>query len=121
MLPPRSVIELKNADVSGLKRRWKIERLVAELDGRGATLRELGYDDLGRLIHRWPGGDSLADRGLLDLAVFDQSTPSEISADAFADLWVKAVEEEEFFADHDRMATASAHRYRSGVASRWCC
>ncbi len=46
------IIELGESDITGLKKKWRISRLVAELDQKGFAERELGYDDLGRLIHR---------------------------------------------------------------------
>jgi hypothetical protein len=48
-------IELTESEITGLQKTWRISRLVAELDGRGMAERELGYDDLGRVVHRWPG------------------------------------------------------------------
>jgi hypothetical protein len=95
------VIELTESDVTGLQKGWRISRLVAELDERGMAERELGYDDLGRVVHRWPGGQSLASHGILDLAVFDASIEPDLSSAAFETLWRKAVEEEEFFAEND--------------------
>jgi hypothetical protein len=98
---PLRVIELTESDITGLQKAWRISRLVAELDGRGIAERELGYDELGRVVHRWPGGQSFASHGILDLAVFDASTRPDLGAAEFEMLWRKAVEEEEFFAEND--------------------
>jgi hypothetical protein len=46
-------------------------------------------------------GLSFASHGILDLAVFDASTRPDLSAAQFETLWLKAVEEEEFFAEND--------------------
>lgn len=67
----------------------------------GMAGRELGYDDLGRLVHRWPGGESLQSHGILDLAVFDASTKRDLSPAEFETLWREAIDEEEFFAEDD--------------------
>lgn len=94
------IIELSAAEIPGLNKRWRISRLVAELDELGVPQRELGYDDLGRLSHRWPEGESLASRGILDVATF-VSGPSSISPTDFGALWQQAIKEEGFFAEND--------------------
>lgn len=78
--------------------------------------RELGYDDLGRIVHRWPGGESFASHGILDLAVFDASAKPDLSSAEFETLWRKAIEEEEFFGDKDPDGERFATR-----ASWWGC
>jgi hypothetical protein len=95
------IIEVSEEDISGLKKSWRIFRLLAELDSHGMAQRELGYDTLGRVVHRWPGGESLASHGILDLAVFADSSQPGMSATEFERLWRKAIEEEEFFAEND--------------------
>lgn len=98
---PLRIIELTETDITGLQKAWRISRLVAELDHKGMAERELGYDDLGRLVHRWPGGESFASHGLLDLAVFEASGRSDMSAAEFETLWNEAIDEERFFAEND--------------------
>lgn len=110
------VIELTESDITGLQKAWRISRLVAELDEKGVAERELGYDDLGRLSHRWPGGESFASHGIVDLAVFDASTKPDLSTAEFETLWREAIEEEEFFADNDPYGERFATR-----ASWWGC
>ena len=99
-MPDGRIIELSEAEITGLKKTWRISRLVAELDSRGVANRELGYDDLGRVSHRWPDGESLASRGVLDLATF-VTGKSSISQAEFNTLWQRAIEEEEFFPEND--------------------
>ncbi len=98
---PLQIIELAEADISGLRRAWKITRLVAELKSDGSAERELGYDDLGRVVHRWPGGESLASRGILDGCKFESPASQVLAAVDFQSLWEEAAEEEEFFVEHD--------------------
>lgn len=110
------IIELTELDITGLQKAWRISRLVAELDQKGMVERELGYDDLGRLVHRWPGGESFASHGLLDLAVFDASTQSDMSAAEFETLWNQAIDEERFFAENDPFGD----RFGTGIPG-WGC
>lgn len=98
---PHVFIELSDRDVAGLNKAWNIDRLIAEIGGDGAAAREIGYDDKGQLTHRWPGGESFAERGILDLAVFDRSTTSDISEDEFERFWTEAINDERFFAEVD--------------------
>lgn len=98
---PLQIIELAEADISGLRQAWKLTRLVAELKSDGSAERELGYDDLGRVVHRWPGGESLASSGILDGCEYASPVSPSLSAADFQSLWEKAAEEEEFFAEHD--------------------
>jgi hypothetical protein len=95
------VIELSEADIAGLRRASGLTRIVVQLTEEGEAERELGYDDLGRLIHRWPGGQSRAERGVFDLAPFDRSTRGEVTQEQFEQMWKDAIEEEAFFAGHD--------------------
>ncbi|GAA3890005.1 hypothetical protein GCM10022276_06290 [Sphingomonas limnosediminicola] len=95
------IIELAEADITGLQKTWRVSRLVAELDEKGMASRELGYDHLERLVHRWPGGESFASHGLLDLATFEPRTKPDMRVEDFEALWQEAVEEEEFFAVND--------------------
>lgn len=97
----RRIIELEASEIPGLQKGSPIARLVAELDENGVAGRELGYDELGRLVHRWPGGESLAPHSLLSSAVVDASTPTSMESEQFDTLWREAIEEEEFFAEHD--------------------
>ncbi len=110
---PPQIIELAEADISGLRQAWKITRLIAELKADGSSERELGYDDFGRVVHRWPGGQSLAPRGILDGCEFKRPLSPDLSEADFQSLWEKAVEEEEFFAEHDPFGD------RFGTAMPW--
>lgn len=94
-------IELREGDVGGLRRAWKIARLLADLNENGTAEREIGYDKNGQLIHRWPSGESLAGSSVLDLAVFDDSTVGNITETEFERLWNEGVEDERFFAETD--------------------
>lgn len=103
-------VDLSEGDIDGLRKAWKIARLLADLNENGTAEREIGYNENGQLTHRWPGGESLAGRGVLDLAVFDKSTAGDISKNEFERLWREAVEDERFFAKvdpyGDRFATS---------------
>ena len=94
-------IELREGDVDGLRRAWKIARLLAELNENGTAEREIGYDENGQLIHRWPSGESLAGSSVLDLAVFDDSTVGNVAETEFERLWNEGAEDERFFAESD--------------------
>ena len=98
---PHLFIELRDNDVAGLQKAWRIDRLIADIGEGGAAEREIGYDDKGQLTHRWPGGESFAERGVLDLAVFDLPTTSDIGEAEFERLWNQAIDDEKFFAEFD--------------------
>lgn len=100
-LPPHVFVELRESDIDGLHKAWKIERLVADINEDGVAEREIGYDAEGQVTHRWPGGESFAERGILDLAVFDGSTVGDISGSEFERLWSQAIEDEKFFVEVD--------------------
>jgi hypothetical protein len=100
-LAPSPIIELAEGDISGLRRVWKITRLVAELKSDGSAKRELGYDDLGRVVHRWPNSENLAFRGILDGCWFELPVSPDMSPADFQSLWEEAAAEEVFFAEHD--------------------
>jgi hypothetical protein len=97
----RTVIDLSEADIAGLHRAWGLARIVVELADEGEVMRELGYDELGRLIHRWPGGQSRAADAVFDVATFDRPTRSDMPGQQFDQLWKDAIEEEGFFDEHD--------------------
>lgn len=102
MTAPRHMfIEIREGDVDGLRKSWKIVRLLVDADENGIPEREIGYDKKGQLIHRWPGSQSLTERGILDLAVFDRSRGGEIGESEFERLWDEAIEDEKFFAEAD--------------------
>ena len=65
-----------------------LTRLVAEVDETGVVERELGFDRLGRLVHRYPGGIGIAgDYGVFEMASFEPSAANDLSSDEFARLW----------------------------------
>lgn len=110
---PLRIIELGGSDIAELRKAWRIQRLVVELTDNGAVARELGYDELGRIVHRWPGGETIASRGIFDLTMFDASVQAETDPEQYERLWQSAIEEEAFFAIND------PHGDRFGTEIPW--
>ena len=94
------IVGLGAEDLGGLHKSWRIARLVAEVGEEGLPGRELGYDELGRIAHRWPGGESMAERSVRNLLALP-STAADITAEQFEALWSEAIKEEAFWLEND--------------------
>ena len=66
----KKYIRLSEQDVGGLSR-LGIYVILAELSEAGVALREIGYDDEGKVVYKFPGFGKFCDRGLLDNATID--------------------------------------------------
>lgn len=62
-----------------------------EIDDQGFIERELGFDDNGDIVHRYPGNGRFGDYGVFDMNVFDVSSivEDDIPPDEFQAVWDK--------------------------------
>jgi hypothetical protein len=71
----------------------KFARLVIEVDDEGIAEREIGFDERGQVIHKWPGGVGIDGKyGLCDMAKFELGGPSDLSVEEFERLWAAAAD-----------------------------
>jgi hypothetical protein len=65
-----------------------IQFLFTEVNSEGRVLREIGFDEAGRVAHRCPGKGKFGTYGLFDLAPIETSNlKSELSSEEFEKLW----------------------------------
>ncbi len=63
--------------------------IYVDLDDDGTTIRELGLDASGAIVHRHPGTPSITRHGLFDLQTVEtqERSDSHMPADQFVRLW----------------------------------
>lgn len=55
-------------DIAGLRKTWGLSRIFTEIDAQGAVSREIGLNESGDVVHRYPGLPSRAEYGVFDTA-----------------------------------------------------
>jgi hypothetical protein len=85
-LVPR-ILEWTEADIEGLSDSWGLTRVVTELDEDNFVTRELGFDAVGSLVHRYPGAPCRAKHGVFDMTKVGPSNRSDMEAEEFERLW----------------------------------
>ena len=81
-------IEVDEHTVKNLSR-FGVCRMWLEIDRNGTVLRELGFDQEGDVVHRFPGSGPYGRYGVFDLATFslkDEST-DDFSPAEFEAIW----------------------------------
>ncbi len=69
----------------------KFARLVVEIGDEGIAEREIGFDEGGLVIHKWPGGVGIEGKyGLCEMARFEPRGTSDLSVEEFDRLWAAA-------------------------------
>lgn len=82
------ILEWTEADIEGLHDGWGLTRVVTEVDDHGSVTRELGFDNQGNLVHRFPGEPTRAEHGVFDLAKIGSSDRDDMDAEDFERLWL---------------------------------
>jgi hypothetical protein len=75
------------ADISGLRKTWGIERLLTEVAEEGRVIREIGFDAEGNVVHRYPGVPTKAEYRVLDLTKIAPLDGADMDAEEFERLW----------------------------------
>ena len=84
------VLLIDEAFASGLAKDG-MHYLWVEVDNDGFVERELGFDEHGRIVHRYPGIGPFGEYGLFDMNKFDVSPVrgGDIEPDEFQRAWDK--------------------------------
>lgn len=83
----RRIVIWTEADISGLAETWGLSRILTEVDEQGEVIRELGYDQSGKTVHRYPDEPPRATRGVFDLAKIAFFNETEMNPADFDELW----------------------------------
>lgn len=69
----------------------RIKVLYIELDERGNSVREVGFDEQGNTVHKFPSNYKSGKYGLFEMVPYStESLESDLSKDAFEKLWGNA-------------------------------
>ncbi|NBB30076.1 hypothetical protein [Cellulophaga sp. BC115SP] len=78
-------------DVVDLRVPFSIDLMYIEIDNHGKVLREIGFDSLGNIIHKYPSNTHhYGNHGIFDLNIFDiESFENGIDKEDFEIFWDK--------------------------------
>lgn len=81
------VARFNGNDIQGLRERFRLSYIWALVDDNGKVLKELGFSDESRIVHKFPGQSSFEKYGVFDTSIISLEGESEISVEYFLELW----------------------------------